>query len=260
MGALGPSVAGAAPPLTGVAPQAGPLWHRRPRIREGAGHHACSALPYGGRMLIWINGPFGGGKTQTAYELRRRLPDSVVCDPELVGFGLQRMSPPELRGDFQDFAAWRQGVTEVLQKTLDAFACPVIVPMTLVEPRYFDEILGRLRHDGYAVHHVALVANRELILERLRERNVGHVLNRWLGASTWVPRRETFAVSNLDRCLERLQDPLFAMQLRTDDLAVPGVAERIATYAGLVLKPRSGGPQRQRLRQLRTSIRHIRWG
>ena len=25
-------------------------------------------------MLVWINGPFGGGKTQTAHEIRRRLP------------------------------------------------------------------------------------------------------------------------------------------------------------------------------------------
>ncbi|MGG2461054.1 hypothetical protein ACO0M4_14735 [Streptomyces sp. RGM 3693] len=33
-------------------------------------------------MLLWINGPFGGGKTQTAHELQRRLPGSVLCDPE----------------------------------------------------------------------------------------------------------------------------------------------------------------------------------
>lgn len=44
-------------------------------------------------MLLWINGPYGGGKTQTAYELHRRLPGSVVCDPEHVGFGLHRMTP-----------------------------------------------------------------------------------------------------------------------------------------------------------------------
>jgi hypothetical protein len=35
-------------------------------------------------MLLWINGPFGGGKTQTAHELQRRLPGSVICDPEHV--------------------------------------------------------------------------------------------------------------------------------------------------------------------------------
>jgi hypothetical protein len=44
-------------------------------------------------VLIWINGPFGGGKTQTAHELLRRLPGSVVCDPEYIGFGLHRTMP-----------------------------------------------------------------------------------------------------------------------------------------------------------------------
>jgi hypothetical protein len=48
-------------------------------------------------MLVWINGPFGGGKTQTAYEIRRRLPGSVVCDPEEAGYGLHKMMPPALR-------------------------------------------------------------------------------------------------------------------------------------------------------------------
>jgi hypothetical protein len=56
-------------------------------------------------VLVWINGPFGGGKTATAFELRRRLPGSVVCDPEHVGFGLHRMLPPALRANFQDLQA-----------------------------------------------------------------------------------------------------------------------------------------------------------
>ena len=51
-------------------------------------------------MLVWINGPFGGGKTATADELHRRLPGSAVCDPEHVGFGMRRMLPPPLRGNF----------------------------------------------------------------------------------------------------------------------------------------------------------------
>lgn len=68
--------------------------------------------------LVWVNGPFGGGKTQTAYELQRRLPGSAVCDPERVGFGLHRMLPPALRGDFQDLPAWRQGVHDMLALAL----------------------------------------------------------------------------------------------------------------------------------------------
>jgi hypothetical protein len=54
-------------------------------------------------MLLWINGPFGGGKTATAYELNRRLPGSVVCDPEHVGFGMRRMLPAALRGTSRTF-------------------------------------------------------------------------------------------------------------------------------------------------------------
>ncbi len=96
-------------------------------------------------MLIWINGPFGGGKTQTAHELQRRLADSIVCDPEHVGFGLHRMMPPEMRGDFQDLPAWRQGLYEVLDLVLGQHPGPVIVPMTVVEPTYLGEIVGRLR-------------------------------------------------------------------------------------------------------------------
>ncbi|NED09607.1 ATP-binding protein, partial [Streptomyces sp. SID6648] len=69
----------------------------------------------------------GGGKTQTAHEIRRRLPGSVVCDPEHAGFGLRRMLPPELReargrkpliDDFQDLVSWRRGVVEVLDLAL----------------------------------------------------------------------------------------------------------------------------------------------
>ncbi|MBQ9717880.1 MAG: tunicamycin resistance protein, partial [Clostridia bacterium] len=37
-------------------------------------------------MILWINGTFGSGKTQTAAELHRRIPDSFVYDPENVGY------------------------------------------------------------------------------------------------------------------------------------------------------------------------------
>lgn len=60
----------------------------------------------GGRpVIVRLNGPFGGGKTQTAYAWHRRLAESVVCGPEHVGFGLHRMPPPALRGDFQGHPA-----------------------------------------------------------------------------------------------------------------------------------------------------------
>jgi hypothetical protein len=208
-------------------------------------------------MLVWINGPFGVGKTQTAYELGRRLPGSVVCDPEEVGFGLHRMTPPALRGDFQDFPAWRQGVYEVLDKVLGRHRGTVIAPMTVVEPANFRETVGRLRERGHDVRHFALLAGRETVLRRLRERNLGHVVGFLAGKDT-PPRRESFAVAHLDRCLERLRGEEFAEHVWTDRLTVPQVAERIAASAGLALTPDTGGALRGHLRRAWTGVRHIR--
>lgn len=209
-------------------------------------------------MLLWINGPFGGGKTQTAFELRRRLPDSVVCDPEYAGFGLQRMMPRRLRGDFQDLVAWRQGVVEVLDLVLRRHPGPVIAPMTLVEPGYFAEIVGRLRENGHDVRHFALLASRETVLRRLRERGLGHALAFVAGDAPL--RRESFAVRKLDLCLERLRGPEFAEHVWTGERSVPRVAERIAESAGLSLTPSTDGAVRGRLRRALVGLRHIRLG
>ncbi|MFI9233018.1 AAA family ATPase [Streptomyces rimosus] len=208
-------------------------------------------------MLLWINGPFGGGKTQTAYEIRRRLPGSVVCDPEHVGFGLHRMTPPALRGDFQDFPAWRQGVYEVLDLVLTKHPGTVIAPMTLVEPAYFQETVGRLRERGHDVRHFALLAERRTVLRRLRERNFGHAVGFVAGRDAPL-RRESFAVAKLDRCLERLSGPEFADHVWTDRLTVPQVADHIAATAGLHLAPNTDSALRGRLRRTWTSLKHIR--
>jgi hypothetical protein len=207
-------------------------------------------------VLLWINGPFGGGKTQTAFELRRRLPGSVVYDPELVGYGLHRTMPRSLRGDFQDLAAWRLGVVEVLDLVLRHHDGPVIAPMTLVEPRYFDEVVGRLRDLGHDVRHFALLASRETVLRRLRERVIGHALSVVAGQASL--RRESFAVAKLDGCLERLRGGEFAEHVWTDELPVPRVAERVAASAGLTLAPNTDGPLVGRVRRAWIGVRHIR--
>lgn len=208
--------------------------------------------------MVWVNGPFGGGKTQTAYELRRRLPGSVVCDPEHVGFGLHRMMPPELRGDFQDLPAWRRGVHEVLELVLGKHDGPVIVPMTVVEPEYFGEIVGRLREDGHDVRHFALLAERATVLRRLRERGFGRVVQFVAGKNAALGR-ETFAVAKLDRCLESLRDEEFADHIWTDRLTVAQVADRIAASTGLRLAPNTDGRLRGRARRALTGLRHIRF-
>lgn len=208
-------------------------------------------------MLLWINGPFGGGKTQTAHEIRRRLPGSVVCDPEHAGFGLRRMLPPELRDDFQDLASWRQGVVEVLDLALTKYDGVVVAPMTVTDSGYFAETVGRLRELGHDVHHFTLLAERGTVLRRLRERGLGQVL-RYVSGKGAGPRRESWAVRQLDHCLERLAEPEFAEHLWTDHTTVPKTADRIAVLAGLTLTPNNEGALRTRMRQAGVGIRHIR--
>ncbi|ONI86555.1 hypothetical protein ALI144C_10645 [Actinosynnema sp. ALI-1.44] len=204
-------------------------------------------------MLIWINGPFGGGKTQTAFELHRRLAGSVVCDPEMVGFGLHRMTPRPLRADFQNMPAWRQGVLEVLDLVLRKHDGPVIAPMTLVDPGYFDEIIGRLRDSDHDVRHFALLATRETVLDRLNGRGLGRFTSR-----AAAMRRESFAVSKVDSCLERLSKPKFGEQVWTEGLSIPQVAEHVATAAGVRLAPNTDGPWQQKAKQVITQVRHIK--
>jgi hypothetical protein len=207
-------------------------------------------------MLVWINGPFGGGKTQTAHEIRRRLAGSIICDPELIGFGLHRMMPAALRGDFQDLAAWRHGVFEVLDLTLKGSTGTIIVPMTVVEPSYFRETVGRLREQGHDVRHYALLAQRSTTLRRQRERGLGHAVQLIAGKGAAL-RGESFAVSRLDLCLERLQEPEFAEPVWTDDLTIAQVADHIAGSAGLSLIPNSESRLRGRFRRAWVGARQI---
>ncbi|WP_225725143.1 MULTISPECIES: AAA family ATPase [unclassified Nocardia] len=210
-------------------------------------------------MLLWINGPFGGGKTQTAHELHRRLPGSVICDPEQVGFGLHRMLPAPLRGDFQDHASWRHGVYEILDLVLAKHNGPVIAPMTVVEPQYFAETVGRLRETGHDVRHFALLAERETVLDRLRDRGFGLApVLRVVGQEDLLLRREQFAVDKLDHCLEQLAKPQFGEQIWTDTKTVAMVVDRIADSVGLTLAPNADSRFRGRLRRMAVTLRHTR--
>lgn len=121
-------------------------------------------------MLIWINGTFGVGKTQAAHELQRRLPGSIVSDPELPGLAIQRMYPPHLRIDFQDTPWWAPVITEVLADLSAKHPGHVIVPMTLAHNERHAQIMDGLRAAGCDIHQVTLLAAGDVVLRRLRSR------------------------------------------------------------------------------------------
>ncbi len=73
----------------------------------------------------------------------------------------------------RDLPAWRPGVVELLRLTLAAWDGPVIVPMTLVNSGYFQEIVGSMRDDGLAVNHFALLAQPATVRPRPGRRSLG---------------------------------------------------------------------------------------
>ena len=199
--------------------------------------------------VIWINGAFGAGRTQTAFELRRRLADAHVADAELLGFALQRTLPPAARADFQDLAPWRPAVVDVLEHAETAHHGPVLVPMTIVRDDYFDEIVGGLRSGGVDVRHDALVASPQTLRRRLSTR-IAFVRSGL--------RRETWAVRQIPRCVTALARERYATHVHTDERTTDEVVEWIAADAGLTLGAPRLPPWRYQLRRLRVGIDHVR--
>lgn len=198
-------------------------------------------------MIVWLNGAFGAGKTTAAFELHRRLPGSFVYDPEEVGFFLRKNLPDACHtADFQDMPLWRSFNFQILKELHESYDGPVIVPMTLVEPAYFEEIVGRLEDEGVPVVHIVLYASRETILKRLKKRSLGR-----LGS-------EAFAVEAIERCMDFFERPGIGIRIVTDGVSVEQVAERIAGACALRLPPERRGRLVRQLDRLWTAIGHIR--
>ncbi|MGP4040956.1 AAA family ATPase [Gracilibacillus sp. D59] len=196
-------------------------------------------------MIIWLNGAFGSGKTQTSYELHRRIPHSFVYDPENVGYFINKNIPKETRkADFQDYSMWRESNYTILKYIDSEYDGVIIVPMTIVDPQYFEELVGKLREDGIIVNDFVLSASKETLKKRLRKR--GESKNSW-------------AEQQIDRCMQGLSNDIFQHRIDTDNMLIESVAESIASTSNIDLLPDNRNKFRQRLDRIKTQIKHIRF-
>ncbi|HFT8097997.1 TPA: hypothetical protein ACNHQY_005337, partial [Escherichia coli] len=90
-------------------------------------------------MIIWINGPFGAGKTTLAERLRDRRPKSLIFDPEEIGFVVKETVPIPASGDYQDLPLWRGLTIAAVSEIRRNYSQDIIIPMTLVHPDYLTE-------------------------------------------------------------------------------------------------------------------------
>jgi hypothetical protein len=59
------------------------------------------------RVIIWLNGTFGAGKTTTSAEPSSLLPDAHVFDSEHVGYMLRHVLGKAV--PVRDFQEWPRG-------------------------------------------------------------------------------------------------------------------------------------------------------
>lgn len=119
-------------------------------------------------MIIWVNGCFGVGKSTIAGELNKQIKESIIYDPEEIG-GFLSNTLPIKKDDFQDYELWRIINYETLKYLNSRFKI-IIVPMTITNLQYYDEIIGKLKKEEICIKHFILSASKENIIKRLDSR------------------------------------------------------------------------------------------
>ena len=154
-------------------------------------------------MIIFINGAFGAGKTTVAEGLAARLPNSLLFDPEEVGYFLRAvLRPIDHPDDFQHLPLWRTLTVQTAGLLRATYGRDLIMPMTIWHRPYFAEVIGGLRALDPDFHHFCLTARPETLQARLRGRGDAP------GGFAW---------NHIACCVAAFPDPLFARQIPTDN-------------------------------------------
>ena len=123
-----------------------------------------------------INGAFGVGKTTIANRLMNEIENSMIYDPEEIGYMLRNVIPIDMKrtesptGDFQDLNLWKELTVDMAKKLITKYEINLIVPMTIRKIEYFHYIYNEFKSIDEQTYHFCMNASKETIHERLRLR------------------------------------------------------------------------------------------
>lgn len=169
-------------------------------------------------MIVMINGAFGAGKTTIAEMLLPLIPNSMIYDPEEVGFMLRKIVTEEIRlekertDDFQDIELWRILVVKVANELKQKYDKHLIVPMTIYKSQNFEYIYNGFKNIDNDLYHFCLIASEQTLHKRLTER--GDKPGGW-----------TFQQS--EKCRNILRDVRFEEHIVTDELDKDEIIDKI---------------------------------
>ena len=172
-------------------------------------------------MIIWLNGAFGVGKTSVALGLQNKISNSFVFNPEDIGACIRNSMPSEMyQDDYQDYDIWREFCHKQLKYIENNFNGTIIVPMTITNQLYIDEIIGKLLSDGIAVKHYILTADKSTILARLNTRGV---------TDTEWPALQ------IDRCLAAFSGSIKGTEISTNNKSLNEIVNEIIEQSQVLL-------------------------
>ncbi|WP_167726527.1 AAA family ATPase [Cryobacterium sp. TMT3-29-2] len=111
-------------------------------------------------MIIWLNGPFGGGKTTLAQELCERDESFVLFDTEEVGRMLRHaLDVRRPVNDFQDWPAWRTLVIATAIELVADLECDLVIPQSVFDHAYWNELTTGFASAELAVRAFTLMVH-----------------------------------------------------------------------------------------------------
>jgi len=173
-----------------------------------------------GRSVVFLNGPFGIGRSSTVGELSARLPLSLAFDPENVGQLVRRLLP-RAADDYQGEPLWRRLVGDVAAHLLmEERVETVIIPMTVWRRSYFDELVEGLRLHA-TTRCFRLTASEQELRRRILPRPDEEGPHEW-------------CLSHVPAGLALMSDPAFGDEIDTESMRPEEVVDNIVVRLALV--------------------------
>ncbi len=165
-----------------------------------------------------INGAFGVGKTTVSNELLKVIENSMLYDPEEVGYMLRNVIPEQVKrkeaetGDFQDLHLWKEVTVNMARMIVSKYQVNLIVPMTIRNLDYFHYIYRGFKSIDEHTFHFCLTASKATIYERLRER--GEEEGNWCFQQT-------------DLCLKAYNGGKFGEYIENENVSIEEIVNTI---------------------------------